>query len=114
LRFTTVGSNGGVVTETSLDQNQDLLVQAAVIDDVLPDQPITMVKIDIEAHEPFALRGMTKLLKKYRPKIVTEFHPVGDGGKQCRSARRILEAIGRLWIPIGSHRGSGSSDYEPS
>ena len=30
LRFTTVGSNGGVVTETSQDQNHYLLVQAAV------------------------------------------------------------------------------------
>ena len=107
LRFTTVGSNGGVVTETSLDQNHYLLVQAAVIDDVLPDQPITMVKIDIEAHEPFALRGMTKLLKKYRPKIVTEFHPWAMEGNNVDPPEEYLKQLEDFGYRLGVIEAAG-------
>jgi hypothetical protein len=31
--------------------------------------------MDIEAHEPAALRGMENLLRRHRPKLITEFHP---------------------------------------
>ena len=107
LRFTTVGSNGGVVTETSQDQNHYLLVQAAVIDDVLPDQPITMVKIDIEAHEPFALRGMTKLLKKYRPKIVMEFHPWAMEGNNVDPPEEYLKQLEDFGYRLGVIEAAG-------
>ena len=33
------------------------------------------MKIDVEAHEPAAIRGMEKLIKRLKPKIITEFHP---------------------------------------
>jgi FkbM family methyltransferase len=76
LRFTTVGSNGGIVTEHSDDQNYYLLVQSVVLDEILQNEPrIDLVKIDIEAHEPSALRGMVNLIKTHKPKIITEFHP---------------------------------------
>ncbi len=75
LKFTTVGSNGGVVTKNSADQRHYLFVQSLVIDDLLVDQPVHLLKMDIEAHEPMALRGMEKFLRKQRPRIVTEFHP---------------------------------------
>ena len=35
LRFTTVGSNGGVVTEHSKDQRHFLLVPSVILDDIL-------------------------------------------------------------------------------
>lgn len=76
LRFTTVGSNGGVVTAFSQDQRHYLLVQAVVLDEILYREPrIDVVKIDIEAHEPSALRGMKALISKHKPTIITEFHP---------------------------------------
>ena len=76
LRFTTVGSNGGVITEHSKDQEHYLLVQSVVIDEILAnEQNIDLIKMDIEAHELIALRGMEKLLMRLRPKIITEFHP---------------------------------------
>ena len=76
LRFITVGSNGGVVNEHSVCQEHSLLVQSAVLDQVLAgERRIDLVKMDIEAHEPAALRGMENLLRSHRPKLITEFHP---------------------------------------
>jgi FkbM family methyltransferase len=76
LRFTTVGSNGGVVTPSSKDQRHYLLVPAVVLDDALArEERIDLVKIDIEAHEPAALRGMAATIKRLRPRLITEFHP---------------------------------------
>ena len=46
------------------------------MDVILKDEAkISLIKIDIEAHEPFALKGMVELIKKHRPNIITEFHP---------------------------------------
>lgn len=76
LRFTTVGSNGGVVTEHSKEQKYFSLVPSVILDEILENESkIDLVKIDIEAHEPAAIRGMEGLIKKLRPKIITEFHP---------------------------------------
>lgn len=76
LRFTTVGSNGGIVTKHSQNQQFFMLVQSVVLDDFLSNVPkIDLVKIDIEAHEPAAIRGMVNLIKTHKPKIITEFHP---------------------------------------
>jgi FkbM family methyltransferase len=76
LRFTTVGSNGGVVTDHSKDQGHYLMVPAVVLDEALRDEErIDLVKIDIEAHEPAAVRGMERLIRRLRPTLITEFHP---------------------------------------
>lgn len=76
LRFVTVGSNGGVVTPHAAAQDHSLLVQSAILDEVLQHEPrIDVVKMDIEAHEPAALRGMAAILARHRPRLVTEFHP---------------------------------------
>ena len=46
-------------------------------DDVLGGESrIDMVKIDIEGHEPAALRGLRATLKKHRPILLCEFNPL--------------------------------------
>jgi FkbM family methyltransferase len=76
LRFVNVGTNAGVVTPHSRMQRCDFLAQSVAIDDVLGAEPrVDLIKIDIEAHEPFALQGMRKLVARCRPKLITEFHP---------------------------------------
>lgn len=76
LRFLSVGSNGLVITDESKDQRHFFLVQSVVLDRILAsEERIDLVKIDIEAHELHALRGMTKLIETHRPNLVTEFHP---------------------------------------
>ncbi|WP_145074868.1 FkbM family methyltransferase [Poriferisphaera corsica] len=76
LRFTTVGSNGGVASSLVSSQPHHLIVPAKPVDEILQNEPrINLIKIDIESHEPFAIRGMAKLIKKHHPIILTEFHP---------------------------------------
>lgn len=50
-------------------------VQAVAIDELLPDTRIDLVKADIEGFEPYAFRGIARLLERDRPRIVTEFAP---------------------------------------
>lgn len=76
LRFANVGSNGVVITEHAQDQKHFFFVQSVMLDTILKDEPcINLIKIDVEAHEPYALEGMKEIIKKHRPKILTEFHP---------------------------------------
>lgn len=75
LEMHSTNSNGFV---SALGQGRDGVtrVQGMPLDDVLAcESRLDLVKIDIEGHEPSALLGMSKLLSKHRPSIITEFHP---------------------------------------
>ncbi len=104
LKFITVGSNGGVVTPLSGPVNLrdharefTCLVQSVVLDQVLAHEPrIDVVKMDIEAHEPAALRGMKALIARHRPVILTEFHPSALAGNNPEPPRAYLETLADL------------------
>lgn len=108
LRFTTVGSNGGVVTKHSQDQRFFFYVQSVVMDETLKDvSRIDLIKIDIEAHEPYAMKGMENLLKKLRPKIITEFHPWALKLNNPESPEQFLHYIFGLNYKLSIIQGSG-------
>lgn len=51
-------------------------IQSVVLDEILLSVPrIDAFKMDIEGFEPFALRGMLKIIEKHKPVLVTEFSP---------------------------------------
>ena len=51
-------------------------IELARVDDLIPVQArIGLIKMDIEGSEPFALRGMTRIVIRDRPIIFTEFNP---------------------------------------
>jgi hypothetical protein len=51
-------------------------VQSIVLDHYLKDiERIDLVKIDIEGHEPYALKGLRHLLKLHKPTAIMEFNP---------------------------------------
>lgn len=77
------------------------LVQALPGDDVLLAQPrIDMIKLDIEGHEPAALRGLRRTLQRHRPLVLCEFNPLrlgGPGSEGCTTLlNRIFSITGRL------------------
>ena len=75
LGLATGGSNGHVV-DVSFFAQRTYIVQSIIVDEWLQhEKQINVIKIDIEGHEPFAIRGMDKLIKKHKPIIFTEFHP---------------------------------------
>jgi len=50
---------------------QPVAIRAVPIGDIV-DDPIDLIKLDVEGHEPAVLRGLTRLLEMRRPVIVTE------------------------------------------
>ncbi len=51
-------------------------VQSVVLDEFLGHlTQLNFVKMDIEGHEPAALRGMRRLLDRHRPTLLVEFNP---------------------------------------
>jgi hypothetical protein len=59
-------------------------------DDSDHDGPVTMVKIDVEGHEPQVLQGMTQMLEQDRPDLYVESHT--DSARQ---------EVGFIIDPIG-------------
>lgn len=50
--------------------------QSIVLDEALGDLPaLDVVKIDIEGHEPAALAGFRKTLRRHRPMLLMEYNP---------------------------------------
>jgi FkbM family methyltransferase len=63
----------GPTIEYMLDS---VLVYAVRLDDVLmSDQPVDLIKMDIEGAEYLAILGMQKLIKRDQPIIISEFSP---------------------------------------
>ena len=102
LRLMTSGSNGWVV-ELSEESVNYQLVQSVILDELLQfEKKINVIKMDIEGHEPIALRGMEQIINKHRPIIFTEFHPyaVGEGYlkqlTQYNYRLFIIEEVGKI------------------
>jgi FkbM family methyltransferase len=52
------------------------LIQSFVGDDILwREEHIDFIKLDIEGHEPAALRGLAKTIQRHRPGVLCEFNP---------------------------------------
>jgi len=86
----TGNSNGSVVAaEPALG-----LVQAMPGDDVLGGLPrIDMIKLDIEGHEPEALRGLRRTLQRHRPLVLCEFNPLRLDGPASEGCSTLLNRI---------------------
>ncbi len=75
LSLAFIGSNGRIDTAHGSHANQQY-VQGLPLDQLLPENTrIDVIKIDIEGYEWVAFKGMSQLLRRNRPLIVSEFHP---------------------------------------
>ncbi len=75
LRLNFVRSNG-YVAPVGDAADEATIVDAQPLDVLLKDIPrIDVLKMDIEGHEPVALRGMATTLTRCRPVLLCEFHP---------------------------------------
>ncbi|MEK0185104.1 FkbM family methyltransferase [Microcoleus anatoxicus] len=76
LTLATGGSNGTVFDASLFQAENCYFVPSMVVDELLQhEQQINVIKMDIEGHEPSAIRGMDLLIRKHKPIIFTEFHP---------------------------------------
>ncbi|HYF09655.1 MAG TPA: FkbM family methyltransferase [Acetobacteraceae bacterium] len=67
------GSNGYLVPP----EWSDLAIQAIPGDDMLDREPrVDLIKLDIEGHEPAALRGLAHTIARHRPWVLCEYNPL--------------------------------------
>ena len=70
------GRSNTELSATAPDELAGRHAQSIVLDDHLSDLPrLDLIKLDIEGHEPAALRGLARLVKRHRPTLLTEFNP---------------------------------------
>lgn len=76
LTLTNGGSSSRIVDADVLPKKSCYFVPSMAVDELLQhEKQINVIKIDVEGHEPLAICGMDRLIKKHKPIIFTEFHP---------------------------------------
>lgn len=69
-------SNTHLVSARGAADGGGAFVQSVVLDETLAHLTrLNFVKMDIEGHEPAALRGMRQLVDRHRPTLLVEFNP---------------------------------------
>lgn len=64
-------------------------IRTVSLDSYFGDEPVNLVKIDVEGAEGLVFAGMPALLRQQRPHLVVEFHD-----DACWAARRLLTEAG--------------------
>jgi len=54
------------------DPKADFNVFTLALDALVIPRRVTLIKLDVEGHEPMALRGMEQLLRRDRPRLIVE------------------------------------------
>jgi FkbM family methyltransferase len=95
-------------------RNGTLSIDAVAIDDEVGGH-VDFCKIDVEGHEPSVIRGMTRIVTKQRPIILTEFNQywLREAGSSIFDYACLLRKYGyKLWN-IGKTlvEFDGSADY---
>lgn len=74
LSFNDQAGSASAIIETG-----QKLIQVVALDKILPEEPVTFIKLDIEGWEMTALRGAESIIKKNRPKMaVAVYHSAKD------------------------------------
>ena len=72
----TGGTSNTHLAGTDGPDSRGHFVQSVVLDEVLGDLPrLDLLKLDIEGHEPLALKGFARTVARHRPALVVEFNP---------------------------------------
>jgi FkbM family methyltransferase len=70
------GTSNAFLVETQAYRDSAIYAQSIVLDDTLAGEPaIHFIKMDIEGHEPIALRGLARMIAAHDPILLTEFNP---------------------------------------
>jgi FkbM family methyltransferase len=86
-------------------------VPAIVLDDALAGlERLDLVKIDVEGMEPCALRGLARTLERFRPLLISEFHPWAIERASGESPHDLLAWLGRWYASIRVLHRDGSSE----
>lgn len=77
--------------------------------DELVSAPVTVVKIDIEGAEPFALRGAVNTLRAFKPRLFVEVHDDNHMAEVMGVIGPIgYRATGKVWNPSPTYEFAAS------
>jgi FkbM family methyltransferase len=96
LQFQADGTSGASVSDVSPRRGSLVTVKSITLEDYVARHDIRRIdvlKIDVEGSEAEILASSRSLLRKFRPAVVVELHPVRDEWT-TEACRRILEAEG--------------------
>ena len=70
-------SVGSIDILSDVTRPEDLTFNELLLDDYLDksDQPVSLIKVDVEGEELHVLNGALKVIEKYRPLLIVEVHP---------------------------------------
>jgi FkbM family methyltransferase len=93
LQLNFLRSNGSVAAIKE-DNQATTIVRGEPLDNLLRDvEQIDFMKMDIEGHEPIALRGMGDVLSRFHPVLLAEFHPMAIRANSGTDPAEFLEAL---------------------
>ena len=92
-------------------------VRMARLDRLFAGERIDVLKIDVEGHEPPALRGAESLLRTCKPAILLEFSPgniINIAGEPPETPLNFLHDLGYSWQLIAADGRLGAHESEPA
>ena len=92
-------------------------IRTVRLDDLLAAETVDIVKVDVEGHEPLALRGAEGLLRRCRPVILLEFSPgniINIAQTRPEDLLVFLRGLGYRWQVIGADGRLGTPDKDPA
>jgi len=91
-------------------------VRMARLDRLFASERIDVVKMDVEGHEPPALRGAEGLLRAHKPAILLEFSPgniINIAGEAPEHPLQFLREFGYRWQVLHDDGSLGAPETEP-
>lgn len=96
------------VVETITSDKEAVTYPCRKIDDII-DVPVSLIKMDIEGAEPFALRGAVKILKAYKPLMFIEVHDDAHMSEIQNIIKPLgYKLTGRVWNPSPTYEFSAT------
>ena len=92
-------------------------VRMARLERLFAGERIDVLKIDVEGHEPPALRGAERLLRKCKPAILMEFSPgniINIAGEPPETPLKFLYDLGYHWQVIAEDGRLGAPESTPA
>lgn len=105
LRFAASGRTNGAISDAG-----ELVVPVRMLDSVVRERP-TLIKMDIEGAETDALRGASKLIRQFRPKLAIAAYHYGKDLWRLPDVVRDIEPGYRFYLRHYSETGLESVIY---
>gem|GEM_PF-352653 len=97
--FISKGSNWHSLHPTPQSTDQSITVPTTTVDALVRqlEQPIDLIRMDIEGWEVKALRGAENTLKRDKPTLVMEVHPSYLQPEETKELLQWLQSLGYRW-----------------